>query len=48
MSFSGLAPFFVGLYQMNATVPSDAPAGLQPVVIRIGDVESKVANLPVQ
>jgi uncharacterized protein (TIGR03437 family) len=48
VSFSGLAPFFVGLYQINATVPSDAPAGLQPVVIRIGDVESKVANLPVQ
>ena len=48
VSFSGLAPFFVGLYQINVTVPPDAPTGLPELVIRIGDAESKVAILPVQ
>lgn len=46
--FCGLAPGFVGLYQINATVPADAPAGLQPLVLRVGGVTSKTASLPVQ
>ncbi len=45
--FSGLAPRFVGLYQVNVTVPQDAPTGIQPLVISIGGVASKAANLPV-
>ena len=48
VSFSGLAPFFVGLYQVNVTVPQDAPTGLQPMVISIGGVDSKPVNIPVQ
>ena len=31
--FSGLAPFFVGLYQVNATVPGGLTPGRVPVVI---------------
>ncbi|HWQ57357.1 MAG TPA: S8 family serine peptidase [Bryobacteraceae bacterium] len=46
--FSGLAPFFVGLYQLNVTVPADAPTGVQPVVISVGGVDSKPVNIPVQ
>jgi uncharacterized protein (TIGR03437 family) len=46
--FSGLAPGYVGLYQVNATVPTDAPSGNQPVVISVGGVQSKAAAIPVQ
>ena len=46
--FSGLAPQFVGLYQVNVRVPQDAPTGLQPLVISTGGVDSKAAMLPVQ
>jgi uncharacterized protein (TIGR03437 family) len=46
--FSGLTPGSIGLYQVNAIVPSDAPTGSQPVVVSIGGVDSKSANLPVQ
>ena len=46
--FCGLAPGFVGLYQVNATVPSDAPTGIQPLVMKVGGVTSKSSLLPVQ
>jgi len=46
--FAGLAPNFVGLYQMNIRVPADAPTGSQPVVITAGGVPSKAANLLVE
>ena len=46
--FCGLAPGFVGLYQINITVPADAPTGIQPLAIRSGGVTSKTASLPVQ
>lgn len=46
--FCGLAPGFVGLYQINVTVPADAPTGIQPLVIRSGGVTSKTSSLPVQ
>jgi minor extracellular serine protease Vpr len=48
VSFAGLTPFFVGLYQINVRVPADAPAGLQPVVVTINGVSSKPVNLPIQ
>jgi uncharacterized protein (TIGR03437 family) len=41
VSFSGLAPGFVGLYQVNALVPDDAPTGSAvPIVITIGNIQS--------
>ena len=46
--FAGLAPGFVGLYQVNARVPMEAPVGIQPVVITLNGVASKVASLPVR
>ncbi|MEX2264600.1 MAG: S8 family serine peptidase [Bryobacteraceae bacterium] len=46
--FSGLAPFLVGLYQVNIVVPTDAPEGLQPLIITANGIESKAASIPVQ
>jgi len=46
--FSGLAPYNVGLYQVNIVVPPDAPSGIQPVAITAGGVTSKAGNLPIQ
>ncbi|MBM3810835.1 MAG: hypothetical protein FJW20_04300 [Acidimicrobiia bacterium] len=34
--FAGLTPFFTGLYQINVTVPENAPTGDVPVVITAG------------
>ncbi len=48
VSFSGLAPGFVGLYQINAVVPAGLTTGNQPVVISMGSVSSNSALLPVK
>jgi uncharacterized protein (TIGR03437 family) len=47
VSFSGLAPGFVGLYQINAAVPAGLQAGNQPVVINIDGASSNSVLLPV-
>jgi len=46
--FSGLTPGSIGLYQIDVTVPSNAPSGLQPVVITQNGIQAQIANLPVQ
>jgi uncharacterized protein (TIGR03437 family) len=38
VSFAGLTPFSVGLYQVNLTVPSGLAAGTYPLVISAGGV----------
>ena len=39
--FSGLAPQFAGLYQINLTIPDGiTPSNQVPVVIQMGDVSS--------
>jgi uncharacterized protein (TIGR03437 family) len=48
VSFAGLAPGIVGLYQVNVTVPENVSPGLVPVVISIGSVDSAPSSLPVQ
>jgi uncharacterized protein (TIGR03437 family) len=47
VSFSGLAPGFVGLYQVNARVPSGLSAGNQAVLIKMGSASSNSVLLPV-
>jgi len=46
--FSGLSPLSVSLYQINVTVPAQAPTGRQPIKITINGIDSKVSSLPVQ
>jgi uncharacterized protein (TIGR03437 family) len=45
--FSGLTPGSVGLYQVNVSLPSDAPTGTQPLKLSIGGQDATV-NLVVQ
>ena len=47
VQFSGLAPGFAGLYQINATVPSGL-TGNQQVTVSIGGQTSPTVVLPVQ
>jgi uncharacterized protein (TIGR03437 family) len=46
--FTGLAPGFVGLYQINVQLAADTPTGLQPVVVTANGIASRSANLPVE
>ena len=46
--FSGLAPGFVGLYQVNFYVPDDAAAGNLQLYIQSTYANSAIATLPVQ
>lgn len=46
--FSGLAPGFVGLYQINFYVPADAPSGNLPISIQSSYANSASAILRVQ
>ena len=48
VSFSGLAPGFVGLYQVNVEVPAGLPAGNQPLVIEAAGASSNSVLLPVE
>jgi minor extracellular serine protease Vpr len=48
VSFSGLAPGIVGLYQVNVTVPAGVPSGMQPVVLSIGGLSTQTSQLPVK
>jgi uncharacterized protein (TIGR03437 family) len=47
VSFSGLAPGFVGLYQLNVTVPQGLAPGSQQLQISVGGVTSNTAILAV-
>jgi uncharacterized protein (TIGR03437 family) len=47
VSFSGLAPGFPGLYQINVTVPSGL-TGNQQVTVSIGGQTSPAVTLPLQ
>ncbi len=46
--FSGLTPGSIGLYQLDVVIPTNAPVGVQPVVITQNGVHSVAANLPIQ
>jgi uncharacterized protein (TIGR03437 family) len=49
VQFSGLAPGFPGLYQVNVTVPAGISPGTVPISLSIGGVTTpKASTLPVQ
>jgi uncharacterized protein (TIGR03437 family) len=43
--FSGLAPGFVGLYQVNAQVPAGLRSGIQPVTLSVNGAASNSVNI---
>jgi uncharacterized protein (TIGR03437 family) len=48
IDFIGVPPGLAGVTQINFTVPSNAPTGLQPVVLTVGGVMSPAANFTVK
>ena len=48
VAFSGLAPGFVGLYQVNVQVPAGVPSGTQEVEILINGVPGNTVTIAVQ
>ena len=46
--YSGLAPGFNGLYQINARIPSAASPGTQQLVVLSGEQPSNTVQLVVQ
>ena len=49
VSFAGLAPSFVGLYQVNIRIPESAPAGdAVPLALTIGGVSSNAVTIAVE
>jgi uncharacterized protein (TIGR03437 family) len=46
--FSGLAPGFVGLYQINFHVPSDVLPGPRGLAVQVGDRMSEIVTVPIQ
>ncbi len=48
VTWAGLAPYYVGLYQINVEVPADVQPGIQSIVISSNGIASKQASLPVQ
>ena len=47
VAFVGLAPDYVGLYQLNVVVPTDSASGVQPLVITGNSVVAKTTLLAV-
>ncbi len=48
VTFSGLAPGFVGLYQVNVQVPAGVPSGTQDVEILVNSVPSNTVTIAVE
>jgi uncharacterized protein (TIGR03437 family) len=48
VTFSGLAPNYADLYQVNAVVPSGIGTGVQPITCSIGGASCQAVNLNVK
>jgi uncharacterized protein (TIGR03437 family) len=46
--WSGLAPGFAGLYQINVVIPSGVSSGNQPMTVSTGGRTSKTSYIAVQ
>jgi uncharacterized protein (TIGR03437 family) len=46
-AFIGVPSWSIGALQINFTIPSNAPLGVQPVVVTVGGVASAAANITV-
>jgi len=49
VAFAGLAPGFIGLYQVNVVIPSNTPPGLGiPLTLKQGGVLSNSVGISIQ
>jgi uncharacterized protein (TIGR03437 family) len=48
VQYAGLAPGFIGVYQVNFRVPQNAPGGTQDLAVAVGSSTSPAAKVPVQ
>jgi uncharacterized protein (TIGR03437 family) len=48
VTFSGMTPGFVGLYQLNVVLPLETPSGDVDVAVADGESAAKVVKLPVK
>jgi uncharacterized protein (TIGR03437 family) len=49
VTYSGLAPYFVGLYQVNVQIPQNAPVGdAVPVVLTFGGMTANMVTIALQ
>ena len=46
--FAGLTPTYAGLYQVNVTIPSNAPKGTVNVTLGFNDAISNAAQITIQ
>jgi uncharacterized protein (TIGR03437 family) len=48
VQFAGLAPGFVGVYQVNFRVPATVPGGERDLILGVGGADAPVVRLPVR
>jgi len=48
VQYSGLAPGYVGLWQINVTIPAGTPAGAVPVRVVINSTASNTVTIAVR
>jgi uncharacterized protein (TIGR03437 family) len=48
ITYSGLAPGWLGLYQVNARIPEDTPSGEQPLALVIGGQRSNEVRVRIR
>jgi uncharacterized protein (TIGR03437 family) len=47
-TYSGLAPGYTGLYQVNVRVPEGLAAGMQPLLLSVGQAHSNEIRIAVE
>ena len=47
IAFAGIAPGLIGVTQINFTIPKGVAAGVQPIVVTVGDASSSGASIRV-
>jgi uncharacterized protein (TIGR03437 family) len=47
IAFAGIPPGLVGVMQINFTVSPSTPVGTQPVIVKVGDVQSEAARIEI-
>jgi uncharacterized protein (TIGR03437 family) len=48
VTYSGLAPGFVGVYQINAQIPASPPSGVQNLQVSAGGVSSNTVTVAIR